>query len=138
MRLALAPYISAVSLTVCSLLVLMWVRSDGRCEGINHTGQGGILVIGSTNGVVFLYWRKINNQFDNGWNYADMKVPTFAGREYQFEWTPQKMWLRVPHRALVSLFAVVGIAPWIRSKRSLVEALLVAAPHVPGIISSWH
>ena len=138
MRMSLAPYVSAAALVLCSLLVLNWVHSYDRCEYSNRYDGGVITVVGSNKGTLYFVQMDAGAFPNREWKHNCSKVNDRQAIEYQFEWNLQKRKLVVPYRLVVPVFALIGVAPWIRSKRSLIDAALIALPHVAGIIARLH
>jgi hypothetical protein len=138
---SLAPYISTAALVLCSLLVLNWVHSYDNREYSNRVDGGVLTYVGSNQGVMYFvhqetapFWRTS----DHEWQHHSSEAKPRRGGEYAFEWNLQKKVVIVPYRVVVPLVALIGIAPWIRSKLALVEAVLIATPHIPAIIARLH
>ena len=138
MRMAFGHYISAAALVLCSLLVLLWVRSYDRCEYSNRFDGGVTTVVGSNKGTMYFFQIDTPCIFPNQSKQYCSKVADRQGNEFALEWTLQRKRLVVPYRMAVPLVVLIGVAPWIRSKRSLVDVVLIAAPHIPGIIARLH
>jgi hypothetical protein len=141
MRMSLAPYVSIAALGLCSLLVLNWRHSYDYGENSSRVDGGVITSVSSHQGVLQFvqmetapFWRSP----DHEWQHHSYKAKPRRGGEYFFEWDLRKKVVIVPYRAVVPLVALIGIAPWIRSKRTLVEAVLIATPHIPAIIARLH
>ena len=138
---SLGPYVSAAALVLGSFLVLMWSRSYDRSELFHRMDRGDITSLGSNKGTIYFFRGRTNGAFgptEQDWKHTCSKVNDRSGPEYQFVCNQQRIYIKSPYRTVVPLVALIGVAPWIRSKRSLIDAALIALPHVAGIIARLH
>jgi hypothetical protein len=129
---------SIAALALCWLLVLNWRHSYENPEFSNRVDGGVLTAVGSNQGVMYFdqtetapFWRTS----DHEWQHYSSKAKPRRGGDYYFKWNWQQKVVVFPYRVVVPLVALIGLAPWIRSKCSLVEAVLIALPHIPAIIA---
>lgn len=131
---ALRIGITAVSLLVCGLLIVLWVRSYWREDGLNVWLAGAkMFLISSRDGVMsvnictyptsyelpgvwFFHSREVSDEWPE-W-FIDRPSWTYILSQSTFE-------LASPHWFPITIFATIAALPWIKWRFSLRTLLIV-------------
>jgi hypothetical protein len=138
--------VSALSLTVCVLLIALWVRSYWTLDLVSRVSSSGqTSTFGSNDGAVYFVERPsrpmrafagsrvslprgffVRRPRPHGWRHSSGKVNELARPErFQWEIKGGTAKIKFPHWLLVLTMALVAAIPWIRRRFSL-RTLLIA------------
>jgi hypothetical protein len=123
--------VTTLSLTVCILLIALWVRSHQHCEYFTHIRSGNrLMIFGSNLGAAYFLKKTFPNRFSPpltlGWKYSVTAVnPPLSS--YKNDLPAGETLILVPYWLSIAAVAAAGCGPWIRwSSRFSLRTLLIA------------
>jgi hypothetical protein len=114
---------------VCLLLIVLWVRSYWKDDGIALIRSNRLTILGSVHGTLYCYSHPPMRApyTDTGWRFGSSQprsVPTFL---FESQLNPKDTRIRLPHWYVAPIIGALAFVPWIHwSRRFSLRTLLLA------------